>query len=59
MTQAAEITALCMQGTEAWWTSESVKVMGGTVSAAQLINRSAGSIYLCHRQSCWETVTAR
>lgn len=30
------------------------QVMGEIVSAAELINRSAGSIYLCLRQSCWE-----
>lgn len=34
-----------------FWVSQ---VMGEIVSAAQLINRSAGSIYLCLRQSCWE-----
>lgn len=35
------------------------QVMGEIVSAAQLINRSAGSIYLCLRQSCWEMGTVK
>lgn len=30
------------------------QVIGEIVSVAQLINGSAGSIYLCLRQSCWE-----
>lgn len=34
-----------------FWISQ---VMGEIVSAAKLINRRAGSIYLCLRQSCWE-----
>ncbi len=39
-----------------FWVSQ---VMGEIVSAAQLINRSAGSIYLCLRQSCWEMGTVK
>lgn len=39
-----------------FWVSQ---VMGEIVSAAQLINRSAGSIYLCRRQSCWEMGTVK
>lgn len=39
-----------------FWVSQ---VMGEIVSAAQLINRSAGSIYLCLRQSCWEMETVK
>lgn len=35
------------------------QVMGEIVSAAQLINHSAGSIYLCLRQSCWEMGTVK
>lgn len=35
------------------------QVMGEIVSAAQLINRSAGGIYLCLRQSCWEMGTVK
>lgn len=33
--------------------------MDEIVSAAELINRSAGSIYLCLRQSCWEMGTPK
>lgn len=33
--------------------------MGEIVSAAQLINRGAGSIYLCLRQSCREMETVK
>lgn len=39
-----------------FWVSQ---VMGEIVSAAQLINRSAGSIYLCLRQSCREMETVK
>lgn len=35
------------------------RVMGEIVSAAQLINRRAGSIYLRLRQSCWEMGTVK
>lgn len=37
-----------------WSVPDFCRVMGEIVSAAQLINRTGGSIYLCLRQSCWE-----
>lgn len=39
-----------------FWVSQ---VMGEIVSAVQLINSSAGSIYLCLRQSFWEMGTVK